>query len=297
MGGNVSTQSVSIMQTTVNETINKTLNEVNNSAQCKSDVRQTMIINLDDIVMDGKSKFTAGQTTEVNMECFVNNESLLASDVARDLENELGSESKLKTALENSGVNFGQVNAANTSQKVNQYIQNKLTNEVENVINNAVSLDQSASNTLVFNAGKITMTGEAEFVLSQSSVINVIGETISKNMVDAIINETGTNVTSADAEGESDLKNEGVDIGAIGMYILIVVVAFFVVVGIGWYIFADHGGIQAAQSLGSKVIEKYPGPPTRMPGGGLIKGIYKKYMKKNIVYIIVLLVLICIAIK
>jgi hypothetical protein len=231
MGTSISKQNVDMIQSSVNETINKTLNEVNNSAECKSDLQQTMIINLDDIVMDGSSKFTAGQTAEVNMECFVDNQSELSSAVVRDLETTLSSESELSSILENAGLNIAQTNVMDTKIKVDQYIENKLLNEVENVINNSISVDQSASNTFIFNAGNITMSGEAEFNLSQSSVIDVIGNTISVNFVESIINETGTTVVEASTKSEQDAKNLGFGESLMQNTAFMIVCVIFVIIG------------------------------------------------------------------
>ena len=208
MGGTESKQSVEVLQTTVNETINKTLNETNNSAECKSETNQTMKVNMDNVKMRGKSKLKVGQTTEVNMSCFVSNVNGLATNIKRDLQTEYGSETDLESILTKSGFTLGS-DTNETHQKVEQYLNNKLVNEVENVINNAVSADQSASQTLIFNVGNLDMGDEADFELSQSAIIEVIAENISSNMIDTLLDETNTVIAETKNTGKTDTKISG----------------------------------------------------------------------------------------
>ena len=301
MGGTTSKQDVENIQTSINETINNTLNETNNSANCKSDVDQTMKINLDNISISGNSNFNVAQTSKVNMMCFINNITLLTDNIKTELENLLENENSLKNVIESSGITLDSGQETELKLKVNQYIQNTLVNNASNIINNSISLDQSASNTLLFNAGSINISDNSTFTLSQESVIDIISETITENMIDTIIDETNTSVIDNTVDSETTIVDEGFDpLGALSSmfssWITWVAIGGIILLIVLGYILTNKTFNQTARQLGPEVIAASPMGRTAAMAKGVTGGA-KRYFKKINMNMILLIILVLIAIQ
>jgi hypothetical protein len=296
MGGSASKSAKNTIQSTLNETINRSMTETNNSAECKSDVQQTMIINMDDVNLTGSSSVTIGQTTKVNMSCFVENVNAIATDVQKDVTNLLSSETDISKLLENSGFTLGKGVDEETEEAIQQYIENRLVNETESVINNAINLDQSASNTLVFNMGKLNMSDEASFTLTQEGIIDVIGENIAKNMVDTILEETNTNIDDESSTTDVEGTNTGWGWESyLSMFLIIAVVGGVIVFGL-WQAgkTVRDPGVQQVALKAADTIQ------TSTPTGAaanMLKGGAKKLINKTTLLTIILIILIFIAYK
>ena len=102
----------------------------------------------------------------------------------------MGDETALNNVLESSGITLDSGQKTELKSKVDQYVQNTLESNASNIINNTLSLDQSASNTILFNAGSVTVDDNSTFSLSQEAIIESVAKTVSENMVDTIIDET-----------------------------------------------------------------------------------------------------------
>ena len=301
MGGSQSRQNVENIQTSINETINSTLNETNNSANCKSDVDQTMKIDLDNISISGNSNFNVAQTSKVNMMCFINNITVLTDNIKTELENLLENENSLKNVIESSGITLDSGQETELKLKVNQYIQNSLINNASNIINNSISLDQSASNTLLFNAGSINLSDNSTFTLSQESVIDIISKTITENMIDTIIDETNTNVIDNTVDSETSIVDEGIDpVEAVSSmfssWITWVAIGGIILLIVLGYILTNKTFNQTARQLGPQVIAATPqGRAATMAKG--ITGGAKRYFNKTTIDFVLLLILSYIAIR
>lgn len=310
MGGSQSRQNVENIQTSINETINSTLNETNNSANCKSDVDQTLKIDLDNISISGNSNFNVAQTSKVNMMCFINNITVLSDNIKTELENLLENENSLKNVIESSGITLDSGQETELKLKVNQYIQNSLINNASNIINNSISLDQSASNTLLFNAGSINISDNSTFTLSQESVIDIISKTITENMIDTIIDETNTNVIDNTVDSETSIVDEGIDpVEAVSSmfssWITWVAIGLIIIVPIGIYFFSRTAETVATDPNFNKTLQTVVpqvaqnatpiGRATTMAKG--VTGGAKRYFNKTTIDFVLLLILSYIAIR
>tara|TARA_Y100000389_G_C17346636_1_gene456194 strand:+ start:139 stop:1050 length:912 start_codon:yes stop_codon:yes gene_type:complete len=301
MGQSVSRQNVESVQTSINRTINNSLNETNNSTECKSSVEQTLKINLGDITISGNSSMNIGQTSKVNMMCFIDNVTQLSDSVKKNVENLLGNESSLKSLTESSGITLDSGQKTELGLKVNQYIENSLENNIENIINNVITLDQSASNTLLFNAGAVNIKDGSSFNLSQDAVIELIAQTSSESMVDKIIDETNTSVIDNKAEVETTIIDEGFDpLGALSSmfssWITWVAIGGIILLLVLGYILTNDTFNETAQQVAPAIIAATPqGRAATMAKG--VTGGAKRYFNKTTIDFVLLLILSYIAIR
>ena len=221
MGSQISVQSSENVQEQVSNTINKVLNNVNNALSIGASSKQTLKFKIGgNFVNDGKIDIK--QTSQVQMSAFVEQVSETISDVKSEIESSLDIESIIESEMNQSGIILGQSQINSQISKIKQSFTDNLQNHVESAINNSINQDLENKNTIEFIVdGDFTNTITGDFKLDQSSVIEVISNTMSTAIVKSMLDSSIVNSATASTSMSTTMTQEGISEWAVLLLLLI----------------------------------------------------------------------------
>jgi len=230
MGSQISVQSSDSVQEQVSNTVNKVINNVNNELSMGATSKQTLKFKVGgDFHNEGKIDIR--QTSQVQMSAFVENVTQTISDVKSEIESSLDIESIVESEMNQSGIILGQSQINSQITSIRQSFNANLENYVESAIKNSINQDLENKNIIEFIIdGNFTNTVTGDFKLSQSSIIEVISNTLSDSIVNNILASSITNIATASTTMSTTMTQEGISEWAV---LLLLLIPIFVVGGAG----------------------------------------------------------------
>jgi hypothetical protein len=232
MGSQISVQSSENIQEQVSNTVNKVVNNVNNSLSSSSSTTQTLKFKVAGN-FHNEGKFHIEQTSQVQMNAFVENFAKTVSKVTSDIQSSLDIDNIIDSTMKQSGIILGQSQVNSQSSKITQSFEDNLSSIVESAINSKINMDVKNKNTIeVIVDGNFMNTQGADYKLTQSSVIKLISNAISKSMVDSILDSSIVNSAKASTRMSTTMTQEGISEWAV---LLLLLIPIFVVGGAGFF--------------------------------------------------------------
>lgn len=250
MGTNYSRQSIESMTKITNEIITNTITKVQNSAEVN--IRQYNRINVD---LRGAHLRNCGinvvQRSNIAAQAMVNATTTVSKDIATQMETKL--QETITNSLEqiNKGINIPpQSNIANITTRTMTEVGARIENIIHDSIDNTVKMNVDNLQEILMDLRGITMTcrrGEG-LNITQESTINIVATVIAKNIVDLVMKSSSIVDVIKDVENSVKQKNEGIDLMA-GIICIVIALAMC---GVS-FMFISKGKAAAVNTLKSPV--------------------------------------------
>ena len=231
MGSQISAQTSEDIQTSLNSIVNETITNVNSRNSNAAGAKQRIVINMDKVVLLDGAKISATQSAMVDMSAFSNTEVDTISDISQDIESQFDVEKEMDTLMEQEGIILFQSQMSLQKRVTKQSFSSDIKDIVKSTIETMLSQKGETDQELVFNMGDVTLSGkDTVWEVSQESVIKMMSESISKSMVDKIIQMKVVQTASASTKMTAALSQEGIN-PAMFMIALAVMLGMVLLVG------------------------------------------------------------------
>jgi len=274
MGGNSSKTIIDDVTTIINKSVNKTNNDINNSAECKSNIDQKIVVSTgNDMITEGNCKVTLGQKSEAKVKCMVDSVQTSATDISNDISEDLKSYSDRTIEQEVEGVPMGS-SKDDYKKKSRNYISNHLENIIENNIKNTLKSSTKEDNTIeVIVGNNFICKDNGEFDISQEGLLESISIASATQLVNGII-DTELKIKKDDKLKEKKKQvNKGLTLaGSMGSLLAI---ALLIGCSLSAYLFMNPETQQ--QSMAALQNFTYRQPPVARGAQGGAKLLFSKY--------------------
>ena len=274
MGGNSSKTIIDDVNTIINKSINKTNNDINNSAECKSNIDQKIVFSTGgDMTIEGNCKVNFSQKSEAKVKCMVDSVQTSATDISNDISEDLKSYSDRTIEQNQEGFSMGS-NKDEYKKKSRNYISNHLENIIENNIKNTLKSSTKEDNTIEVTVGNnFKCKDNGEFDISQEGLLESISIASATQLVKGII-DTELKLKKEDELNEKKKQdNKGFTLsGSMGVSIG---VAVLICCSLLAYLFINPETQQ--QSMGALQNFTYRQPPVARGIQGGAKLLFSKY--------------------